>query len=1122
MDRSWATEEGGLPRRPGRVDGSTARRGTERPAAGRRRSSEVRGVCVAPLPLRGGRRTRPTGVGSALALLVAVLALGAAAPARAQTILVSNTGEAQGGGSVGTVMAQAFTTGSHPSGYRLASVSLVLAGLGSQVNSSDTHVAVWSDDAGEPDAEIAALTSPSLAADAINVFAAPDDLDLDLDPDTTYHVVVNRGLETDARVKLKNTGSDSETSDHGWTIADDRHWSNSLNPTSWSVSAQELVMQLEGEQLVSRDAIPADWSLKPDAVGAGGRFRLLFVSSTVRTGDSTDIADYNTHVQGAAAAGHADIQAFADEFTAVGSTATVNVRLNTLTRAEDTDAPIYWVVSTATRSAVADDYADFYDEDWGDTFARTETGAAAGLSSGRDAITGSLLDGATAGFPLGGLSGFVQTWYLSGSSVRTGAVTTTDERRLLGLSPIFRVAGGASDATLSGLELTDSGGNAIELDDTFAPDVLAYAATVANAVVRITVTATSTDATIAYKDGVDAALTDADPDADGFQVDLVPGDNVVRVEVTVAGGAPTTYAVTVNRGTTVDPVAIPADWSLKPDAVAAGGRFRLLFASSATRTADSSDIADYNGHVQAAAAAGHVDIQAFADEFTVVGSTLGDNVRQNTLTRAADTDAPIYWVEGSATRGAVADDYADFYDGTWDNPDGRTEAGAAISLLANPVATGSLTSGATAASALGGLNGFVTGWAVSDSGVTIQALDSTAEHSLLGLSAVLRVAAEVPAELEYWSATLTIGEPNGESGPEGFCSADCDIFADYGDVSQETFEIAGGDPQRRRVVVRRVLGRCRRHFLPGTGRRRIVRSRAGAGSGTAGRGAALRLDGFERLDGRLSIVDTLPLGSDGRRAPVAGAGGGRRGRGPAGRRRARVPRRRRGPEHGPLVQGDGRAGQVRARDRPARLLRVRRRRWRRGLVRRHLHVRIVDGRRHRPCQRRYRRQPGIRRVPQPAGGGLRGAAPARLRRRVRFRERAGFEQPPGLVELGPRLVGRTAGACGAVGVPPGRDAERSGADGQRRRRDRADAGVCLGHDILHGEGGERRGRNHRRPDADRHRRGLRDPGRDRHGADRRRHGDGRVPGGARQGRQHDPGGGHGRRAAPPPGSTRSS
>ena len=54
--------------------------------------------------------------------------------------------------------------------------------------------------------------------------------------------------------------------------------------------------------------VPSNWSLKPTAVTAGTQFRLLFLSSTKRNASSTDIADYNTFIQGRAAAGHTDIQ----------------------------------------------------------------------------------------------------------------------------------------------------------------------------------------------------------------------------------------------------------------------------------------------------------------------------------------------------------------------------------------------------------------------------------------------------------------------------------------------------------------------------------------------------------------------------------------------------------------------------------------------------------------------------------------------------------------------------------------------------------------------------------------------------------------------------------------------
>ena len=87
----------------------------------------------------------------------------------------------------------------------------------------------------------------------------------------------------------------------------------------------------------------------------------------------------------------------------------------------------------------------------------------------------------------------------------------------------------------------------------------------------------------------DAALADADATAAGFQVDQAPGANVVKVVVTAEDGSTTeTYAVTVARGTTVD-LEVPADWSLKPDAVGAGGRFRLPFVSSTVRTPDSTE-----------------------------------------------------------------------------------------------------------------------------------------------------------------------------------------------------------------------------------------------------------------------------------------------------------------------------------------------------------------------------------------------------------------------------------------------------------------------------------------------------------------------------------------------------
>ncbi len=93
--------------------------------------------------------------------------------------------------------------------------------------------------------------------------------------------------------------------------------------------------------------------------------------------------------------------------------------------------------------------------------------------------------------------------------------------------------------------------------------------------------------------------------------------------------------------------------------VSPGSRFRLLFVTSTRRRPDSSDIAVYNTFVQNRAKAGHAAISdSCSNLFKVVGSTDVVNARVNT-----DTDAVIYWLNGVK----VADNYADFYYGSWDN-----------------------------------------------------------------------------------------------------------------------------------------------------------------------------------------------------------------------------------------------------------------------------------------------------------------------------------------------------------------------------------------------------------------------------------------------------------------------
>ena len=117
--------------------------------------------------------------------------------------------------------------------------------------------------------------------------------------------------------------------------------------------------------------VPYDWGLKPSGLTSGANFRLIFVTSTKRDATATDIATYNMFVQTRAKAGHSEItDSCGDNFTVLGSTATVNVRTNTRTRSSDTDASIYWLKGVK----VADNYADLYDGSWDSKAATLETG----------------------------------------------------------------------------------------------------------------------------------------------------------------------------------------------------------------------------------------------------------------------------------------------------------------------------------------------------------------------------------------------------------------------------------------------------------------------------------------------------------------------------------------------------------------------------------------------------------------------------------------------------------------------------------------------------------------------------------------------------------------------------
>ena len=117
-------------------------------------------------------------------------------------------------------------------------------------------------------------------------------------------------------------------------------------------------------------------------------------------------------------------------------------------------------------------------------------------------------------------------------------------------------------------------------------------------------------------------------------------------------------------------ITVPTDWGAKPAAVGPGTSFRLLFITSTGIECTSTSIGTYNTHVQGRAATG-ANIGSYSSQFKAVASTSAIDARTNA---SGAVDAVIYWVNGAK----VADNTADFYDGSWDSRAGRTQSGSAV------------------------------------------------------------------------------------------------------------------------------------------------------------------------------------------------------------------------------------------------------------------------------------------------------------------------------------------------------------------------------------------------------------------------------------------------------------
>ncbi len=244
----------------------------------------------------------------AAACLLALSLLLAAGAAGAQTSikLVGNTGQSSdASASLGSDFAQAFTTGSHPQGYRLTGADIEFAVV---TNQPGYKVSIQPDSAGRPDFRFLGntLTNPASLVQGVNSFTAPG-TGFHLDADTTYWVVFDVSSQGDANIQL--TASDSETGESGWSIADLVRFRGYQSTGSWigSISGSALKIAVRGHEVPDEAApmfssasvnattlkVTFDEALDGGSAPAGSAF---LVSATRPGGSDRTIAGTGTAV----------------------------------------------------------------------------------------------------------------------------------------------------------------------------------------------------------------------------------------------------------------------------------------------------------------------------------------------------------------------------------------------------------------------------------------------------------------------------------------------------------------------------------------------------------------------------------------------------------------------------------------------------------------------------------------------------------------------------------------------------------------------------------------------------------------------------------------------------------
>ena len=602
-------------------------------------------------------------------------------------VLVSNTGQTRANES-SSIQSQPFTTGSNLGGYTLTSVDVGIHG--DNLRTRLFHI-VPNKGNGEPDlsdpTKFITLTTPgSTSADKIHTFTAP--ADAKLAANTTYHLhLANSDGGAPGNIHRVSSQDEDDGGAAGWSIGNKRYWRNS-NTDDWNDDTTNIVrMQINGLNA-------------PPSTNA-----TLSSLDLVRTSDSQTVTLSPV---------------FDDEtFTYTGGVPNAIDAIALTAATTDSNAT---VVITSDDDTSTPNTADF-DLDVGqNTFTVTVT---AEDTTSTETYTVTVTRGqeatGTIAVPLG--------WSLIPSGVAEGG-----QFRLLFLSGVRRAGSSSAiaDYNTFAQERAAAGHAHIQVYSDHFTAVACTENDDARDNTSTTYTSSEKGVPIYWLNGTKVA-DDYEDFYDGDWDDEANGKNEsgnnahsqsqsanypltgcdhdgtekasAGVSSALGNGGDVTIARLNSSGTNHGPISsngkitetftrpmygispvftvaadavtqVPDDWSLTPSELGGLDQFRLLFLSSTKRNATSSDITDYNTFVQTRAAAGHTDIQAYSDTFTVVACTEDVDARDNTATTytSSDRGVPIYWLDGDK----AADNYADFYDGRWDNAtnsDDRNELG---------------------------------------------------------------------------------------------------------------------------------------------------------------------------------------------------------------------------------------------------------------------------------------------------------------------------------------------------------------------------------------------------------------------------------------------------------------